>query len=134
MLVAAVEVDLAAKDERALVARTTEAWLLTLRENLADVEQDTEGAFGARRELATLLVEGITVSRGEDGRPRVEITYRFGPPEPGPGQAARESALDVEDSELPSTKCLDRSRFPRPSASSCSAWGTFCHTPEAVHQ
>jgi site-specific DNA recombinase len=99
MLVAAVEVDLAAKDERALVARTTEAWLLTLRENLADVEQDTEGAFGARRELATLLVEGITVSRGGDGRPRVEITYRFGPPEPGPGQAARESALGVEDSE-----------------------------------
>jgi hypothetical protein len=99
MLVAAVEVDLAAKDERALVARTTEAWLLTLRENLADVEQDIEKAFGARRELATLLVEGITVSRGDDGRPRVEITYRFGPPEFGPGQAAGKSALGVQDSE-----------------------------------
>ena len=39
------------------------------------------------------------MSRGEDGRPRVEITYRFGPPEPGPGQAAGESVLGVQDSE-----------------------------------
>jgi hypothetical protein len=99
MLAAAVETDLAAKDEQALVARTTEAWLLTLRQNLADVEQDTEGAFGARRELAKLLVEGISVSRGEDGRPMVEITYRFGPPKPGPEQATGKSELGVRDSE-----------------------------------
>ena len=84
-MLAAVESDLAAKDEQTLVARTTEAWLLTLRENLADVEQDTEVAFGARRELAKLLVERISVSRGEDDRPRIEITCRFGPREPEPG-------------------------------------------------
>ena len=68
MLIASVEADLAAKDEEALVARSTEAWLLTLRENLVGVEQDTEEAFDARRELAQLLVEGISVNRGEDGR------------------------------------------------------------------
>jgi hypothetical protein len=68
MLIASVEADLEDKDEEALVARSTEAWLLTLRENLVGVEQDTQEAFEARRELAQLLVEGISVSRGEDGR------------------------------------------------------------------
>jgi septal ring factor EnvC (AmiA/AmiB activator) len=76
MLIASVEADLAAKDEEALVARSTEAWLLTLRENLVEVEQDTEEAFKARRELAQLLVEGISVSRGEDGRPRDHLPVR----------------------------------------------------------
>jgi site-specific DNA recombinase len=80
MLIAAVEAGLARKDEEALVARNTEAWLLTLRHNLAEVEKDSEEALLARRELAKLLVERIVVDRGEDGRPRVEITYRFGPP------------------------------------------------------
>ena len=60
MLIAAVEAHLAAKEEDALVARTTEAWLHTLRENLAEVERDTEEAFEARRELAKLLVERIS--------------------------------------------------------------------------
>ena len=82
-MLASVEADLEDKDEEALVARSTEAWLLTLRENLVGVEQDTQEAFEARRELAQLLVEGISVSRSEDGCLRVKITYRFGPPEPG---------------------------------------------------
>jgi hypothetical protein len=80
MLIASVEDDLTAKDEEALVARSTEAWLLTLRENLPGVERDTEEAFESRRQLAKLLVKRVSVSRDEDGRPRVEITYRFGPP------------------------------------------------------
>ena len=33
-----------------------------------------------RRELAWLLVERITIDRNEDGRTKVDITYRFGPP------------------------------------------------------
>jgi hypothetical protein len=68
LLIASVEADLMAKDKEALVAQSTEAWLLTLRENLAGVEQDTEEAFEARRQLAKLLVERVSVSRGEDGR------------------------------------------------------------------
>jgi hypothetical protein len=97
MLIASVEADLAAKDRDAQVARSTEAWLRTLRENLAAVEGETEEAFEARRELAKLLVERIRVSRGEDGRPRVEITYRFGPPEAPLGEEF--SADGVRDSE-----------------------------------
>ena len=42
MLIASVEADLVRKDEDAMVARSTEAWLLSLRENLAGVEKDTE--------------------------------------------------------------------------------------------
>ena len=32
-----------------------------------------------RRELTKLLVERATIDRGEDGRVKVDITYRFGP-------------------------------------------------------
>jgi hypothetical protein len=64
-----------------MVAESTEAWLVSLRENLSEVEQDTEEAFANRRTLVKLLVERIIVSRDEtEGRPRVDITYRFGPP------------------------------------------------------
>ena len=80
MLIASAEADLAAKDKEALVARSTEARLLTLHESLTEVEQDTEEAFEARRELAKLLVERISVGRAQDYRPRVGITYRIGPP------------------------------------------------------
>lgn len=48
------------------------------------VARSTEEALKARRELARLLVERISVARGEDGRPRVEVTYRFGPPTVAP--------------------------------------------------
>jgi site-specific DNA recombinase len=81
MLVTSVEADLAKKHENKMVAENTEAWLVSLRDNLSEVEQDTEEAFAKRRALAKLLVERIIVSRDEpEGRPRVDITYRFGPP------------------------------------------------------
>ena len=79
MLIASVESDLAQKRESTMVAESTEAWLLTLRKNLADVERDTEEAFAARRELTNLLVERIVIGRDEEGRPKADITYRFGP-------------------------------------------------------
>jgi hypothetical protein len=41
-----------------------------------------------------------SLSEGATARPRVEITYRFGPPEPRLGRAAgEESALGIRDSE-----------------------------------
>ncbi len=50
-----------------------------------DVERDTEEAFDARRELTSLLVERIAIGwNGEDG-PKVDVTYRFGPPEGADG-------------------------------------------------
>lgn len=95
VLIASVEADLARKDQDALAALSTEAWLLTLRENLARVEQDTEEAYLARRELARLLVEGISVARGEDGRPRVQITYCFGAP--GGAQVGADGVRNSEE-------------------------------------
>jgi hypothetical protein len=53
---------------------------MTLRENLEEVEADTEEAFDKRCELVRLLVEVIDVGRTEEGGPKVDITYRFGPP------------------------------------------------------
>ena len=37
-------------------------------------------AFQKRRELVELLVEKITADRDEDGRARINVTYRFGSP------------------------------------------------------
>jgi site-specific DNA recombinase len=79
MLIASVETDLAQKRESKMVAESAEAWLLTLRKNLAEVERDTEEAFAARRELTNLLVERIVIGRDEEGRTKADITYRFGP-------------------------------------------------------
>src|SRR5215217_6014478 len=79
-LISSVEADLARAEEDSEVAASAEAWLMTLRENLQEVEADTQEAFDKRRELVRLLVDRIAVSRTEEGRPRLDITYRFGPP------------------------------------------------------
>jgi site-specific DNA recombinase len=93
LLISSVEADLARKHENKMVAETTEVWLLTLRKNLSEVERHTADAFEKRRELTKLLVEKITVGRNEDGRARVDITYRFGPRE---AQAATVGATSVD--------------------------------------
>jgi uncharacterized protein (DUF2267 family) len=80
LLIKSVEGELARKEEDKLAAKATEAWLMALRRNLSEVEQDTQEAYLHRRELVKLLVEKITVDRDEDGRAKVHITYRFGPP------------------------------------------------------
>ena len=81
LLLASVETELSQKREQAELADTTEAWLYTLRERLAEVEEDTPDAFQARRRLVKLLVQSISADkRPEDGRTEIQITYRFGPP------------------------------------------------------
>jgi site-specific DNA recombinase len=82
LFLSSVDEELAARREEMEVAETAEAWLLTLRERVGEVEEDTEEAFGKRRQLVKLLVAGITAGRDEDGNLDVRITYRFGPPEP----------------------------------------------------
>ena len=74
------ESDLAAQEEHQMTAGSTKAWLMTLRERVAEVEEDAAEAFEKRRQLAKLLVERIAVGRDEDGAIQVRITYRFGPP------------------------------------------------------
>jgi site-specific DNA recombinase len=81
LLIATVEADLAQKQKSRLAAKSTEAWLMTLRERMVEVEEDTEEAFEKRRQLVKLLVERIDVGRDEYDDTQVHITYRFGPPE-----------------------------------------------------
>jgi hypothetical protein len=95
LLRSSVEIDLSKIEESKLTAMTTEAWLVALRKNLSEVEQDTEEAFEKRRELVKLLVEKITADRDEDGRAKVDITYRFGPP------AGEEVLVGVQGSPVP---------------------------------
>jgi hypothetical protein len=90
VLIESVESDLTKDEERKLVAMNTEAWLIALRKNLAEVEQDTEETFLHRRELVKLLVDKITADRDEDGRVKVDITYRF-----GPGEASKDEGVLV---------------------------------------
>ena len=95
LLISSVEADLARAEEDREVAASAEAWLLTLRENLQEVEADTQEAFDKRRDLVRLLVERIVVSRTEDDRPKLNITYRFGPPT---AESAEECADGVRNS------------------------------------
>jgi hypothetical protein len=71
-----VEEDLVAKREQTQLAASTEAWLVSLRERIAEVEEDTREAFEKRRELVRLLVERITVPAWCIGRV-VDPRYRL---------------------------------------------------------
>jgi site-specific DNA recombinase len=82
LLLESVEGDLAAREHNRLAAADAAEWLLELKERVAEVEKNTSEARRKRRELIRLLVERMTVSRGEDGSTEIHITYRFGPPEP----------------------------------------------------
>ena len=66
---------------------------MALREHIAEVEEDTEEAYRARRHLVKLLVQSITIGKKhEDGGIEVRITYRFGPPSPPPAEAGGEDS------------------------------------------
>ncbi len=56
-----------------------------MRDGLEVLQEDTEAAFLKRRELVKLLVERITISGGEDRQVKIDITYKFCPPEPEEG-------------------------------------------------
>jgi len=81
LLIASVEADLTKDEERKRFAMNTEAWLMSLRKRLSEVEQETEEAFKSRRDLVKLLVEKVSVDRDEESRVKVDITYKFGPTE-----------------------------------------------------
>ncbi len=85
LLIEAVESDLSQRRGQKELAASTHAWLMTLRERIAEVETDTEEAFAKRRQLVKLLVARIDLGRDQDGRPQARITYRFGPPRPPTG-------------------------------------------------
>jgi hypothetical protein len=106
LLLDSVEAEIAGKKEQRHLVETTASWLAALRERVAEVEADTEEAQVTRRELVRLLVETVEVDRTEEGRTRVRVTYRFGPPAgelPSPaqqnGEAPRER-IHVESNSL----------------------------------
>ncbi len=80
LLLESVETDLSQYAEKREIAKTTSAWLATLRERIPEVEAETEEAYRTRRQLVKLLVAGVTIGRREDGEREIRITYRFGPP------------------------------------------------------
>jgi hypothetical protein len=80
LLLEATDAELADRRQHAEAAEGIEAWLLALRERVVEVEEDSEEAYQARRQLVRLLVDGIMVGRREDRRADIKITYRFGPP------------------------------------------------------
>jgi hypothetical protein len=85
-----VEAELSQKRAHQELTEAAHVWLLTLQERIAEVEEDTEEAFRARRQLVKLLVQSITVGKKhEDGSIEVRITYRFGPPFSPPAEAGR---------------------------------------------
>jgi site-specific DNA recombinase len=101
LLISSAEADLDAHEEERLAAVTTEAWLLTLRQRLAEVEADTDEARRQRRELVELLVEKIIVAENGDGGATVMITYRFGPPVREQGEPSEEISHGLQDSVEP---------------------------------
>jgi hypothetical protein len=91
LLIESVVADLAQRREDTELAETMHTWLVTLRERMAEVEEDTPEAFRKRRQLVRLLVKGITVGeKREDGHTEIRVTYRFDPPGVAEGR-------DVED-------------------------------------
>jgi hypothetical protein len=81
LLIEATEVDLSERRERVQAADTTVAWLNLLRERAEEIEEDTPEAFVKHQQLVRLLVERITLHRGEGRKTTVVITYRFSPPD-----------------------------------------------------
>jgi hypothetical protein len=82
LLLESVEADLAQRQAETELAASTEAWLMSLKERIHEVEGDSEEAFRARRQLVRLLVDGIVIEDKRKGDvPRVRITYRFDEPD-----------------------------------------------------
>jgi hypothetical protein len=95
LLLGSVEDELCQKRAHQGLTEAAHAWLVALRERIAEVEEDTEEAFRVSRQLVKLLVQSITVGKKhEDGGIEVRITYRFGPP-PGDGGLQEEGGSFV---------------------------------------
>ena len=103
VLLASIEAELSERRERMALTDTTHAWLLSLRQRLEEVEDDTPEGFEKRKQLVGLLVESISLGKSQqEGRAEVQITYGFGP-SPAP------DAESEEDLSMPVVKNGSRS-------------------------
>jgi site-specific DNA recombinase len=108
LLIEAAEVSLAREEQDAAAAKSTAAWLASLRERMEELEEDTGEAWRDRRELVEHLVEGITVGRAEDGRAKVQITYKFAPPLQVASGVTDNKTFDILAGETPIPEALSR--------------------------
>ena len=101
LLISSADADLDAHEEERLAA-ATEAWLLTLRQRLAEVEGGTDEARRQRGELVELLVEKIIVAENRDCGATGLITYRFRPRAREQGEPSEETSHGQRNSnDLP---------------------------------
>jgi chromosome segregation ATPase len=101
LLLESVEDEMSHGRDQAELTETAYAWLLALRQRIAEVEENTQGAFRVRRQLTRLLVAGVTVGKTHEGGTEVRITYRFGPP---PGEDCSEDSGEEDYSVVASFK------------------------------
>jgi chromosome segregation ATPase len=96
VLLASIEVELSERRERTALTDTTHAWLLSLRQRLEEVEDDTPEGFEKRKQLVRLLVESISLGKSQqEGRAEVQITYRFGPPPDSDTESEEDLSMPV---------------------------------------
>jgi site-specific DNA recombinase len=97
MLIDAALSQKAEAEHDARTTRDTAAWLASLQDGLAALEEDTPEAHEGRRELLSLLVERISVGRDETqpSKPRVRIDYRFALPAETSGGLTNHKTFDT---------------------------------------
>jgi site-specific DNA recombinase len=108
MLLEATEADLSREEQETAAAQNATSWLLSLRAGLSALEKDTDEAWQKRRELVTQLVERITVSRTEDGRPKAHIAYRFAPPIQVANGITDDKTFEILAGDTPIREALER--------------------------
>ena len=112
LLLDSVEDELEGRRARVEVAENAQAWLMTLRERVEELEEGTEEALEKRRDLAKLLVEKITAGRDEEGHTRVQITYRFDPPPEPLDEFSGEGSVWIESPTRRPGRIPRRARTP----------------------
>jgi site-specific DNA recombinase len=108
LLIEASEAHLAREEQNATVAKSTAAWLASLRERIEELEEDSEEAWQDRRELVEHLVERIAVGRAQDGRAKVKITYKFAPPAQAASGVTDNKTFEILAGEIPIPEALGR--------------------------
>ena len=108
MLIESAEAGLAREEQDAAAAKNTATWLTSLRGGLQALEEDTDEAWHARRELVEQLVEKITVSRTEDGRAKIHIAYKFAPPARSASGITDHKTFEILAGEIPIPEALGR--------------------------
>ncbi len=108
MLIESTEADLAREEHDAEASEEAARWLASLRDNLEALEADTDEARRNRRRLVEELVEHITVSRAQDGRASVRITFKFAAPVGAASGVTDDKTFEILAGDTPIREALER--------------------------